>query len=212
MSIQLAAATVEANQSSNFTQALTEGKVRVNLRYRYEHVDQDNDLKSANAHTTRTRLGYQTGSFEGFSLFAEMEDIRDIFSEDFNSTTNGKTRFSTVPDPQQTELNQAYLQFSKSLDKFDVLFQHGRQRQKWDNDRFIGNVGWRQNEQTYDAKLIKLSAKKYSLDFMYSHHTKVHRIFGDDSGDNGNFDVSNDLFNIKFSPVKNISATGYYYL
>jgi hypothetical protein len=38
----------------------------------------------------------------------------------------------------------------------------GRQRIKLDDDRWVGNVGWRQNEQTYDAARLQTN-----LGFLY---------------------------------------------
>ena len=40
----------------------------------------------------------------------------------------------------------------------DATLIFGRQRIKLDDDRFIGNVGWRQNEQTFDALTFKTMA------------------------------------------------------
>lgn len=48
-------------------------------------------------------------------------------------------------------MNQFWLSY-KGL--ANTLFKAGRQRIKFDDDRFIGNVGWRQMEQTYDSILI----------------------------------------------------------
>ena len=53
-----------------------------------------------------------------------------------------------VADPKGTELNQGYVQY-KGID--NVGLKLGRQRINLDNQRFIGGVGWRQQEQTFDA-------------------------------------------------------------
>jgi len=71
--------------------------------------------------------------------------------EDFNSTRNGLTQFSTVADPEKSELNQLWLSYAGIP---DTLVKGGRQRIKLDDDRFIGNVGWRQMETTFDSVLI----------------------------------------------------------
>ena len=41
--------------------ALKNGKVLLNVRYRYEHSGQDGFDEDAHASTLRTRLGYETG-------------------------------------------------------------------------------------------------------------------------------------------------------
>ncbi|WP_158675290.1 hypothetical protein [Thiohalobacter thiocyanaticus] len=60
--------------ADTFTEALTGGKVKADVRLRYEQVDQDNALDSADGLTLRTRLGYNTGSFRGFDAYVEMEN------------------------------------------------------------------------------------------------------------------------------------------
>ena len=61
---------------------------------------------------------------------------------------NDTTDHSVVVDPTETEVNQIYARY-KGLP--DTTLTYGRQRFALDNHRFIGVVGWRQNEQTFDA-------------------------------------------------------------
>ncbi|WP_336469710.1 alginate export family protein [Crenothrix polyspora] len=56
-----------------------------------------------------------------------------------------------MADPQQSELNQLWLSYNGIP---DTIIKVGRQRIKLDDDRFIGNVGWRQMETTYDSVLL----------------------------------------------------------
>jgi hypothetical protein len=91
-----------AAPKSEFTKALTEGKPIFDARYRYEYVDQDGLANEANAHTVRTRLGYETGKFKDFSALLEFENITGIGSERYNDTINGRTTYPTVADPEDT--------------------------------------------------------------------------------------------------------------
>ena len=70
---------------------------------------------------------------------------------DYNSTRNDKNQYSIIPDPYENELDQLWLSYAGIP---DTVIKGGRQRIKLDDDRFIGNVGWRQLEQTYDSALI----------------------------------------------------------
>ena len=102
-----------------FSQALTEGKVKASIRYRYEGADNKaNELNKAKASTIRTRLGYETGELRGFSLYAEMEDIREVGDKKYNDgpgpTDRQDLKYDTVADPEETELNQAYIQFNRT--------------------------------------------------------------------------------------------------
>ncbi|CAI8746365.1 Alginate export protein [Methylocaldum szegediense] len=144
-----------------FAQGLTEsienalnvggGKFNIDLRYRFEYVDQANLPEVAKADTLRARIGYLTPTFQGFQAFAEYEGTQDIFSNDYNSTWNDKTRHPVISDPQKNEVNQLWIAYSGVP---ETVFKVGRQRIIFDNHRFIGNVVWRQLEQTYDSIVI----------------------------------------------------------
>jgi hypothetical protein len=81
----------------------------------------------------------------------------------------------------------------------------GRQRLILDNARFIGNVGWRQNEQTFDAvTLTNESIEKTAL--TYSYLDKRHTI----TGTKGEMD--SHLVNAKYEGIPQGAIIGYAYL
>ena len=128
------------------------GQVKFDGRLRYENANTwDSGRKTGEGLTFRLRLGYLTPEFEGLQAYAELEANQDIGINNYDSKRNGKTRFDVIADPQEKELNQFWLSY-KGIP--DTLFKVGRQRIKIDNERFIGNVGWRQMEQTFDAAMI----------------------------------------------------------
>lgn len=147
----------------------------LDLRYRYERVDDDAFTRDADANTLRARLGYRWAISSQWTAFAEGEYVTHLFREDFNSTTNGRSSLPTVADPDATELNQAYLSYADAGVKATV----GRQRLMFDNQRFIGNVGWRQNEQTFDALDASYRLGKSGPTLRYAYLDRVHRVFGD---------------------------------
>ena len=182
--------------------ALSGGKASLDIRYRYETVSQDNALKDTTASTVRSRLGYGTDAYHGLMGYLEFENITAVGAEDYNSTTNGKTAYSVVADPEGSEVNQAYLAWS-GLPATTVTF--GRQLITLDNQRFIGAVGWRQNEQTFDA----LSAVNKSLPdtvVTYAHLSNANRITG------GNAEMSSDLLNAGYSGLAAGKLSAYVYL
>ncbi len=128
------------------------GQIKFDLRYRYENANQsgNNTPQTANGNTLRLRLGYLTPEFHGFQAFVEYEGNLAM-QEDYNSLRNGQRQFSVIADPQEQELNQGWLSYTGIP---DTTIKGGRMRIKLDNDRFIGNVGWRQMEQTFDAVMI----------------------------------------------------------
>jgi hypothetical protein len=154
------------------------GKVRAEFRYRFENVDQAPFADDAHASTLRSRLGFDSDAWNGFSASLEFDNVTVLGDDDtYNSTTNGVTSRPIVADPEYTEVNQAYLQYRRG--SFIGLL--GRQRIVLDNQRFIGNVGWRQNEQTYDALTLRSTAiAKTTL--QYSYIANVNRVTGPDEG------------------------------
>jgi hypothetical protein len=192
-----------AVQADSFTDALTGGTAKADVRLRYETVDQDNALDNADGLTVRTRLGYNTEKFEGFDAYVEMENNSALI-EDYNSGPggNGKGKYSVIADPDNTEVNQAYLGYSGIPDTVAKL---GRQRMILDNARFIGNVGWRQLEQTYDA----LRATNTSLPdttFNYAYIDNVKDIFSSDA------DMSNHVINASYKGLSFANLGAYAYL
>ncbi|MDO9270868.1 MAG: alginate export family protein [Methylobacter sp.] len=135
----------------NFYHYGKNGAVKFDLNTRWENVDQDRGpQKTANAVTSRLRAGLLSPVFHGIQGYAEYEGNLAMV-EDFNSLRNGNTGYSTIPDPEKSELNQLWISYAGIP---DTLIKGGRQRIKLDDDRFIGNVGWRQMETTFDSVLL----------------------------------------------------------
>ncbi|MEN8198834.1 MAG: alginate export family protein [Thermodesulfobacteriota bacterium] len=189
--------------AESFTDALIGGKVNLDMRLRYEYVDQDNILDDANAFTLRTRLGYKTANFMGFAAMVEMENNAPIV-EDYNSGPGGnnKTEYSVVADQEATEVNQAFLEFDAIP---ATPLKVGRQRIILDNARFVGNVGFRQLEQTFDAARIENSSIQDTT-LLYSYVDNVRNIFSTDE------DTRSHLINLHYSGWQFGTFTGYGYL
>ncbi len=184
-----------------------DASVYINMRYRYENVDQDGFAKEANASTLRTRFGYKTGKLHSFSAAIELENVLYLGSEKFNNTVNGKTIFPIVADPDSTELNHAYITYTGIP---QTTFQVGRQPHNLDNQRFIGTVGWRQNDQTYDsAAIINTSLPDTTL--IYSYVSNVNRINGDDHPF-GDLKTSTHVINLSYTGLSFGKLTAYGYL
>ncbi|MGE0409538.1 MAG: hypothetical protein AB7P23_09795, partial [Amphiplicatus sp.] len=196
-------------EPSAFAKALSDSKPILDARIRYEHVSQDGIAEKADALTYRIRAGVETGKLWDTALLVEFDHIEDL-NGDFNSTINGKTMFPVVADPDATELNRFQLT-NTSLPSTKITL--GRQRIILDNARFVGNVGWRQNEQTYDAVRVENSSiKGLTLNFAYIE--QVNRIFGDDSPV-GRFESDSYLVNGKYDlPIEGakVSLSGFAYL
>ena len=182
LSLSCAAALVSAafiapvSGAETWEQALREGDVIVDLRARYETVEQGGFDSDAVAFTNRVRTGFETAPLSATTFLAEAVVIDDLVG-DYNSTTNGLTQYPVVPDPPDVEAINRFTVTNKSLEHTTLTF--GRQRIAQDDQRFVGNVGWRQFEQTFDALRAQWAGSKIKTDLTYA--AQVNRVFGPDS-------------------------------
>ncbi|WP_229359864.1 alginate export family protein [Ferrimonas aestuarii] len=199
----LLANSVHAAEANSIADAIKNSTVNLDARLRYEMVDQSNALKDADALTLRTRLSLTTATFNGFSGMLEFEDSRDVFEvNDYNNGLGNKPEYSTIADPNTTELDQAWLRYERGMFKGTV----GRQVVAIDNQRFVGHVGWRQDRQTFDAVNLALTPMK-DLSLNYVYINQRNRIFAEDR----DVDSDDHLINIGYkTPLGKL--TGYAYL
>lgn len=147
-------------------------------------------------------MGYLSPEFVGFQVFAEYEGLQDIFTNNYNSTRNSKTQFDVIADPQQNELNQLWISY-KGLTVTEIKL--GRQRIIIDNARFIGNIGWRQLEQTYDALVVTNQSLGNTI-IKVGYIINTRDIFSKEN------DMNAQFVNIGYNFKKFGTLTGYSYL
>jgi hypothetical protein len=136
----------------------------IDVRLRYENVDQVPLVSQADAVTARVRAGVEAKT-KAFAVLVEAEGTLAI-SENYNSGLNGKALYPIVADPQNIEINRAQVQLL-AIPKTVITL--GRQRINLDDQRFVGSVGWRDNEQTFDAVRIEYSGiKNVKADVTYA--------------------------------------------
>ena len=137
-------------QMSGLKEAILAGQFWLQARYRYENVDDDLVAKEGRASTLRSRVGYESAEYHGFSGVLEFSDVANVPAgfDDYNDGSGQPADRGFVPDPTGTVVNQVYGQYSNFL---GGDFKLGRQRINLDNQRFIGSVDWRQTEQTFDS-------------------------------------------------------------
>jgi hypothetical protein len=208
----------EQNPFANFfsgriPEAIAKGKFNLNVRLRYEGVEQSTFEEESNAPTIRTRFGYTTAPLYGFQGMIEGENIAVIGSEDNYDAagSNGVTDRPVVADPPTTELNQAWLSYSYTN---WVTAKGGRQRLVLDNHRYIGDSAWRQNQQTFDAATIG-STPLPGLALFYGYIWEANRVYGDVDGlppANRDFDSDSHLVNVSYSGWDYARLVGYTYL
>ncbi len=198
MGITLPGVAADANA---FKDAIANGNLDLNFRYRVETVDQDNALEDATASTLKSRLSYTTQAYNNFQARIQVDDVHVIGDDNHNDTENGETDHSVVPDPQGTEVNEAWIAYT-GLDNTTV--KYGRQLVNLDNQRFIGGVAWRQNEQTHDALAI-VNTSLPDTTIVYAYVINVNTIT------EANLDTDTNLLNINYKglPFGTLSVYAY---
>jgi hypothetical protein len=177
------------------------GKIFFNLRYRFEHVEQDK-LQTANGDPVRLRLGYLTPQYAGFQAYAEFRGNTPVFLIDFNDNSNGKTQYSVINDPAEGALNQAWLSLAAIP---DTELKAGRQKIDWDNERFICPAAWRQMEQTFDSvTLLNTSVADFSVKAAY--------LWNALTTSNEDVNMKSPMLNLNYSfgDIGSVSGYGYW--
>ncbi|TQV77533.1 hypothetical protein FLL45_06205 [Aliikangiella marina] len=183
-----------------------ESEIDLSFRYRVELVSQDGIAEDAEASTLRTRATIKTKWRPKLDSVIEFDDVTEIGMDDFNSgqgTSPTRGQFPVVADPEGTEVNQAYIRYSGDSAKFAL----GRQRILIGNQRFVGGVGWRQNEQTYDSFTVNSGAGEFKYSYAYVYN--VNRIFGE-SVPAGDHQHNTHLVNVDYKIGKG-KFSGYYF-
>ena len=207
-----AAPAFAAEASGTLVDAIRNGDLKFQFRYRYEDVNQDNALDTAEASTLKSRLTFTTQAWQGWQAQVEVDDVSPIGDDDYNSTNNNETGYSVVADPEGTEINQAWIAYSGLCDS---TLKFGRQRVLLDNERFVGGVGWRQNEQTYDGgSIVNKSLPDTTITYAYVYN--VNRVFGPEDGTTaawlGDWESDISLLNVNYTGLKIGALSAYAYL
>ena len=125
--------------------AITDAKPIIHSTARWEY-GKANGLDHSHGATLRTRFGVQSGTYRGFTGLVEGVNTFSAFSSEYFDAQAPNVRGQTpVADPERTDVNRFWLKFAKEEWAGSSL-KGGRQRIKLDDDRWIGNVGWRQDE------------------------------------------------------------------
>ncbi len=207
------AAPVAPVEVDSLSDILSNGKYSLEIRPRYEFVDEDNANDNANAFTVRTAIGakFDALGVDGLAAELEMMDVRNFGADNYAPESAG---YSIVADGEQTRVTQANVSYTK--DGFVGII--GRKGLNLDNERFIGTVGWRQMPQTYD--LVSVAYKGIeNFDLMAAYVWQVNRIFDRDLGVASlpslkleNFETNTVLLHAAYKVAPELTITAYDYM
>ena len=195
--------------------ALGGGKTNFATQYRYESVDTPVHTKTmAKAQTLGTRLGYETGDFHDFAANVQVQGVwSNKQFDDGQVNGNANTGMNKVNDPAGVGVNSAHLIYRGIA---DTTVRHGRQILRYDDDRWVGNVDWRQNWQSFDATSVN-NKSLADTTIQAAYVTNVNRPSGDGatvngSGiSNGNTHMKSTLLNVNNKSLSFADVVAYSY-
>jgi hypothetical protein len=186
-------------------------KLSLNVRARMEVAKQEG-LERSRANTVRVLLGIETKPVAGLSAFAQLESNTAFNNDrywDQAHASNGKTG---IADARHTSpFNQVWGRY-RNEELWDLDVKGGRQVIIFDDARFIGNVGWRQNMQTFDSVRGSTDLGIDGLTVTSGYIWEVLRIF-DDQGPSSqeDFDSKSGFFHVSYDKLgfADLSAFAY---
>lgn len=200
----------QAPPSPNFLEALTKGNLAFKARLRHTHIEED-DLRVGDVTTLLTRVSYHTAAYKGFDALIELDNNNHLSDDDINDSTNGNTAYPIELDYGYTDINQAWLAYRFAFNGYEASLKYGDQALSVLNHRFLGNVGWRQNEQTFGAVTVRNLALFPNTFLSGGYIYKIKSIFKPHDGDDNR---SSDLpyAVIDYRGIPNHRVTGYGFL
>ncbi|MCH2176577.1 MAG: alginate export family protein [Lentisphaeria bacterium] len=175
----------EAPKPMNWADELNEkiwGTFDGQIRLGYEFVDDDKAEKNAYSLGVRLRLGYKTEEFFGNQIYIEGHVFTD-FLDDYNDKDGQNPNRAVIADPEGSRIHQLYDDITLIP---DTTIRIGRQEIIVNDSRFLGNVDWRQNGQSFDAITIKNTSIE-NLTFFFGYIDEVETITLDNVETDGLF-------------------------
>lgn len=139
--------THEALPTDTATPKQARATLRVETRARYEFAEAAATGAASEALTIRIRPSLEFTASPQFTILGEVEAIATLLPDRRNGFLN-PARGPAIADAQTLELNRLQIEWAPSA---AIGLTLGRQRISLDDERFIGTVDFRQNQQTYDA-------------------------------------------------------------
>jgi hypothetical protein len=177
------------------------------FRTRYETVDQDGLPRDADALTLRLRGGLQAAAGR-WSALAEGQGTLAAVDHYYDGLHGVATSRPLIADPQDIALYRAQLQYKSKTATLTI----GRQKIALDDERFVGNIAFRDNGQTFDAVRAEITPlPKLRIDIAYA--WSVRTIWGIDGANARQQAVSGDnvLANLSYATPFG-ALTGFAYL
>ena len=190
------------------------GSIRPRVEYADEGI-QGNGIQQSKIHTTmQTRLNVKGTVDENVSVFIQIQDVRTWGGEVASPVPPSITRTGTSVHSSGLDMHQGYL-LIKDVWGSGAALKVGRQEMVFDEARLIGNIGWIQQAQSFDAARLDFKAGAFGITAFYAqtqandtHPVMAQTIVaGTQDGHFGGLRAT-----YKIGDHKKDRITGYYYL
>ena len=169
----------EQDQKDDLTKAIGSGEFVFNGKLRFWHAN-DDAASASQAYTFGTNFGYLTKSYKGFQIYIEGESVVALTPDQYFDGINGLTDLTNVTDPETLELNQIHIAYKGSFNSTELAFKVGRQAAIVEDERFIGRVSARQDDQTFDALYGRIQNDQKGLAFEYAYMYQINRLLAEE--------------------------------
>ena len=139
--------------SFSIADSLAHGRFTLELRPRYNRIEESNYPQLARGGTVRALAGWRSAPWSGLRLTIEAIHTDHIGRQSFNdsSALRASSPFPLLPDPTYSGVNQAHAEYT-GID--GLRLRLGRQIVRLDNQRWVSDNDFRQIPQVFDGVTV----------------------------------------------------------
>jgi Alginate export len=166
----------EANESMSLWDSVRNGNLLLQLRPRYNYIDEDAKAKYTDVATYRAMLGWRTAPFHDFRVTAQGIHTDYVGAKRYNDdpAKGGSSPYPLLPDPRHTDINQLHLEYTGLP---ATRIRAGKQIIKLDNDRFISDNDFRQIPQAFNGVIV-VNTSLPQTELYFGHMTRIRNALG----------------------------------
>lgn len=192
-------------QAADGMNILSDVKVKGQIRPRIETASSTGNTDDATAFTARTKLVITAGLFgvDGLTSTIGVTSVNNFGITTYGSAADSDPSkdYAKIADKQQAMLNAATIDYKMGATALHL----GRSNINIDNQRFIGTVGWRQMDRSYDTAYAAYSNEKLKVLAAYLYgYAGV--------GSVTTTSTSSILLNASYSVMPELKVTAYSYM
>jgi Alginate export len=202
-SLSLCSAAQEVDEPMTLWDAVRNGNLLLQLRPRYNYIDEDAKSKHTNVVTIRTLLGWRTAPFNDFRLTAQGIHTNYIGAKRFNDdpTKAASSPYPLLPDPRNSDLNQLHVEYTGLP---ATRIRAGKQIIKLDNDRFISDNDFRQTPQVFNGVTV-VNNSLSQTEFYLGHLVRIRNAIGSQAR------MRLEILHVAYNPATGHRLGGYGY-